>query len=234
MRNSLRLITPILIVALGSMAVGCKSKNASRSSARLQTEEQKASYYLGMQMGKALKGQKLKLVRESVISGVSDQLEGKEPPLSVAELQSAIQNLRRKETVSERNAAEETRVKGQTFLEANRKKKEIHETSSGLQYEVIKEGRGRLPTLNDRVKVHYRGALLDGTEFDSSFKRNQPAEFQVSGVIRGWTEALTLMKVGSKWKLFIPSQLAYGDIGRPQIPPGSVLIFELELLEIVK
>jgi len=130
--------------------------------------------------------------------------------------------------------SKETLEAGAKFLEENKKKSGIKTTASGLQYEVLKEGPGPIPKESDTVKVHYRGTLIDGSEFDSSYKRNAPAEFSVAGVIKGWTEALKMMKVGSKWKLYVPSELAYGPQDSPGIPANSVLIFEVELLEIVK
>ncbi len=126
------------------------------------------------------------------------------------------------------------RQAGEDFLKQNAKKKGVKVTESGLQYRVITEGTGAKPTATDRVKVHYRGTLLDGTEFDSSHKRNQPATFGVGQVIKGWTEALQLMPVGSKWEIFIPQELGYGERESGKIPPLSMLIFEVELLEIVK
>ncbi|MCF0198036.1 MAG: FKBP-type peptidyl-prolyl cis-trans isomerase [Bacteroidaceae bacterium] len=123
---------------------------------------------------------------------------------------------------------------GEDFLKANAKNKNVKVTASGLQYEVLTEGTGEIPTASQKVKVNYRGTLLDGTEFDSSYKRNQPATFGCSQVIKGWTEALTMMPVGSKWKLYVPQELAYGSRDSGKIPPFSMLIFEVELLEIVK
>ena len=120
------------------------------------------------------------------------------------------------------------------FLIKNKSKNGVKTSDSGLQYEVITEGKGKKPKSDDVVKVHYKGTLIDGTEFDSSYKRNSPAEFPVTAVIRGWTEALQMMPVGSKWKLYIPPDLAYGEAGRPSIPGNSVLIFEVELLDIIK
>jgi len=123
---------------------------------------------------------------------------------------------------------------GKAFLEANGKKEGVKVLPSGLQYKVIKKGTGKTPTAADKVKTHYRGTLIDGTEFDSSYKRNAPAVFGVTQVIKGWTEALQLMKEGAKWQLYIPANLAYGERGRPGIPPNSTLIFDIELLEVVK
>jgi len=121
---------------------------------------------------------------------------------------------------------------GAQFLEQNKEVEGVKTTPSGLQYKVLEEGNGRKPKASDEVVVHYRGTLLDGTEFDSSYAREEPARFPVTGVIPGWVEALQMMSEGSKWKLFIPSDLAYGERGNPRIPPNSVLIFEVELLEI--
>ena len=124
--------------------------------------------------------------------------------------------------------------KNEDFLKENAKKKDVKTTESGLQYKVLTQGTGEIPTATQKVKVNYRGTLIDGTEFDSSYKRNQPATFGCNQVIKGWTEALTMMPVGSKWELYIPQELAYGDRDNGQIPPYSTLIFEVELLEIVK
>jgi FKBP-type peptidyl-prolyl cis-trans isomerase len=122
--------------------------------------------------------------------------------------------------------------KGKAYLEENGKKEGVKTLPSGLQYKVIKEGDGKQPGRGDTVKVHYKGSFIDGKEFDSSYKRGEPAEFGVTQVIKGWTEALLLMKTGSKWQLFIPSALAYGERGRPSIPPNEVLLFDVELLEV--
>ena len=132
-----------------------------------------------------------------------------------------------------KKAGEENKKQEEAFLSENKKKEGVHTLESGLQYKVIKEGSGNKPTLYDKVTVNYRGTLIDGTEFDSSYKRNQPATFAVNGVIPGWSEALPLMKTGSKWQLFIPSKLAYGEAGAGGvIPPNAMLIFEVELLSI--
>jgi FKBP-type peptidyl-prolyl cis-trans isomerase FklB len=148
----------------------------------------------------------------------------------------AFQKVMKKQQ-NEKNAADAAKNKkaGKEFLEQNKKKDGVVELPDGLQYKVLKKGTGASPKATDKVKVNYTGTLINGKEFDSSYKRGQPAEFPLNNVIPGWTEALQMMKVGGKWKLFIPSDLAYGDQGRGSvIPPGATLIFEVELLDIVK
>lgn len=170
--------------------------------------------------------------------GVKDSLDGT-PGMTDFEIKEAIkayQNLARKKQLAVMGEkAAENKAAGTAFLEQNRSKEGVTVLDSGLQYRVLTEGSGDSPKLEDKVSCHYKGTLIDGTEFDSSYKRNQPAVFPVNGVIKGWTEALQLMKVGAKWMLYIPSDLAYGDRGAGQaIEPGSTLIFEVELLSIEK
>ena len=128
----------------------------------------------------------------------------------------------------------ENKAAGEKFLAENATKEGVQTTESGLQYKIIKQGKGKVPTDKNTVKVHYKGTLIDGTEFDSSYSRNEPSSFPVTGVIKGWTEALTMMPVGSKWELYIPQDLAYGSRNQAKIKPFSTLVFEVELLEIVK
>tara|TARA_Y100000766_G_C18893273_1_gene599627 strand:- start:1818 stop:2333 length:516 start_codon:yes stop_codon:yes gene_type:complete len=165
---------------------------------------------------------------------INDALAGKESRLKPEEMQEAMMNMRKKMVEERKQKAEENKTSGAKYLEENKAKEGVKVTESGLQYKVLKEGEGAQPKESDTVKVHYKGTLIDGTEFDSSYSRNEPAEFGVGQVIRGWVEGLQLMKVGSKYQFFIPSDLAYGPQGRPSIPPNSVLIFEVELLDIVK
>jgi FKBP-type peptidyl-prolyl cis-trans isomerase len=142
--------------------------------------------------------------------------------------------MRQQQAAEKAKAGAENLAKGTAFLEANKTKEGVVALPSGLQYKVIKEGTGNTPVATDKVKTHYRGRLIDGKEFDSSYKRGKPAEFPVTGVIKGWVEALQLMKEGAKWELYIPANLAYGTRDTPTIPANSTLIFEIELLEIVK
>jgi FKBP-type peptidyl-prolyl cis-trans isomerase len=154
--------------------------------------------------------------------------------LSETEMRDALTALQG-EMSAKRNAAGDQNLKdGQVLLEKNKAEAGVVALPSGLQYKVLTEGTGPRPKATDKVKTHYRGTLIDGTQFDSSYDRGEPATFGVGGVIKGWTEALQLMPVGSKWKLWIPANLAYGEAGRPSIPPNSTLIFEVELLEIVE
>lgn len=207
--------------------VGCFEKEPS-----LDSDKAKASYAIGQQIGGSLQSQGMDVDVDVINMSIRDALAKKEPRISETAMREAMGNLQ-KAMVGKRKEEAETNLKtGTEFLENNKKAKGIKTTKSGLQYQVLKEGKGNSPSADATVKVHYRGTLINGTEFDSSYKRDQPAEFPVSGVIPGWTEALQLMKPGGKWKLYIPPGLAYGDMGRPSIPPNSVLIFEVELLEV--
>lgn len=193
----------------------------------------KVSYALGLSLGNNLLSSGITALNvEKFSKGVQDVLEQNHPEISYQEAQNVIneyfQNLQAK--LSEKTIAE-----GKAFLETNGKRPEVITLKSGLQYEIIKEGNGAVPTANNTVNVHYHGTLIDGTVFDSSVRRGEPATFGVTQVITGWVEALQLMPVGSKWKLYIPSNLAYGAQGAGQhIGPHTTLIFEVELLGIEK
>jgi len=204
----------------------------------LKTETEKVSYIIGTQIAGNFKSQDIEVSLESLMMGLKDALEGKKLVLGQEEMQEVYKawqgKMRAKQAAKQAKEATENLVAGTAFLEANKAKEGVKVLPSGLQYKVVKEGTGNTPTADDKVKTHYRGKLIDGTEFDSSYKRNQPAEFPVKGVIKGWTEALQLMKEGGKWELYIPASLAYGQRGRPNIPANSTLVFEIELLEIVK
>ena len=189
------------------------------------------SYSLGVLLGQNLQSQGFENIDEpSLTKGIHDMLAGNEPKVSREEANTIIQQYMQKkqEAKFESNIAE-----GKAFLEANAQREEVTILPSGLQYEVLKEGNGSKPSATDKVTVHYHGMLIDGTVFDSSIERGQPATFGVNQVIKGWTEALQLMPEGSKWKLYIPSDLAYGSRGAgPKIGPYSTLIFEVELLKV--
>ena len=192
------------------------------------------SYAVGLQIGGAWKNQDVDFDVDAVARGIRDQLAGK-PLLTENDTRSVIMafqtELRAKQEEKRKVQADKNAAEGKAFLEANKAKPGVVTLPSGLQYKVLQDGHGEIPKSTDRVSCHYKGTLIDGTEFDSSYKNNKPAEFAVTGVIKGWTEALQLMKVGSKWQLFIPAELAYGPSGRGgKIGPNAVLVFELELL----
>lgn len=212
--------------------------SAAEGAVSLTTEMEKVSYIIGTQIAGNIKKAKIEVDVDSLARGIRDALEGKKLALSTDQMQTVYgawqQRMRAKQAAEQAKAASENLAKGTAFLEANKTKEGVVVLPSGLQYKVIQEGTGNTPVATDKVRTHYRGTLIDGTEFDSSYKRGQPAEFPVTGVIKGWVEALQLMKEGGKWELYIPASLAYGTRDTPTIPANSTLIFEIELLEIVK
>lgn len=193
----------------------------------------KRSYALGLNIGKSLKKSGIKELNiEKFSQGVKNVLLNENFEISEEESRTILNNFF---TQLQQETLEKNKTQGKVFLEENAKRENVKVTDSGLQYEVITEGNGEIPIATDKVKVHYHGMLIDGTVFDSSIRRGEPATFGVTQVIQGWVEALQLMKVGSKWKLFIPHKLAYGAQGAGElIEPFSTLIFEVELLEIIK
>ncbi|MFZ5628828.1 MAG: FKBP-type peptidyl-prolyl cis-trans isomerase [Spirochaetota bacterium] len=199
--------------------------------ADVSSEKGKASYAIGYQVGRALKSQGADVDPATIAAAIKDTMAGNELRMSEDEMRQAIQSLQSRNQGGDPKVAAENAAKGKEYLEANKAKPGVQVTASGLQYKVINAGSGTSPKATSTVKVHYRGTLIDGTEFDSSYKRGQPAEFGVSQVIRGWTEALQLMKKGAKYQLTIPSELAYGARNSGTIPANSVLNFEVELLD---
>src|SRR5579859_65224 len=206
--------------------------HADAKKAGLTTDKKKLSYTIGQQIGRQIKGSGLDIDPAVLAQSIDDVVKGKEPKLSPEEMQAVMSNASQAAKAKLEVAGKENRTKGDKFLADNKSKSGVKTTASGLQYQVLKEGGGASPKETDTVKVHYRGTLIDGTQFDSSYDRNEPAQFPLNGVIKGWTEGLQLMRVGGKSKLFVPSDLAYGPQGRPGIPPNSVLVFEVELIEI--
>jgi len=217
-----------MIVVLGSLFF--VSQVIAQEKPALKNEKEKISYSIGLNIGRNLAGdlkkQSIDIDPSLLAKGVQDALTGANPLLSNEEVQQTMLAFQKK-------IMEKEKQRGEAFLAENKKKEGVKTLPSGLQYKVIKAGTGKKPGMNDTVTVQYRGTLIDGTEFDSSYRRGQPATFQVSGVIPGWTEALTLMEEGAKWQLFIPPNLAYGERGAGGlIGPNATLIFEIELLSV--
>jgi FKBP-type peptidyl-prolyl cis-trans isomerase FklB len=200
-------------------------------------KSQKQSYALGHSMGYSFKMQEVPVDPDSFMVGLKDAL-GDKNQLTEAQIQEILTEFQKEQIAAQQKRLEEVKTKnlseGKAFLAKNKKKKGVKTLESGLQYKVLKKGSGKSPGPVDKVKVHYKGTLIDGTEFDSSISRGKPAEFKVNQVISGWTEALQKMKVGEKWELYIPPALGYGERGAgPLIGPNAVLIFEVELLDIL-
>ena len=200
----------------------------------LKNQKDKISYIIGMRIGSDMKKQSIDINPNIVAKGIEDALAGAKPLLTDQEAQETMMAFQKEMMAKQADVAKKNKTEGEAFLAENKKKEGVKTLPSGLQYKVMKAGTGKKPKSTDTVTVDYRGTLIDGTEFDSSYKRGQPATFQVSGVIPGWTEALQLMEQGAKWQLFIPSNLAYGERGTQGGPigPNATLIFEVELISI--
>jgi FKBP-type peptidyl-prolyl cis-trans isomerase FklB len=230
-------LVPAVLVLAGCGKQPDKSAKASDapagSTAAIQSDDQKVSYGIGYNMGSGLSRETTIAVdRAALIAGIEDGLAKAKTRLPDSEIEAAFTVLRQKAQAAQAAEGEKQLAAGKAYLDKNKAKPGVKVTASGLQYEVLKSGSGPKPTTTNTVKVHYHGTLIDGKVFDSSVERNEPIEFPVTGVIPGWVEALQLMSVGDKWKLTIPSDIAYGPRGKGDIPPNSVLIFEVELLEI--
>ena len=207
-------------------------------SIEFKTEADKVSYALGMNIGESLVQLPVELNPDILAQAIKDLLDGNQPALPESEYVAVMKAFQAKMQSVEQDASKGIAIQNtaeeKSFMEDNKKAEGVVTTASGLQYIVLKEGSGAKPGADDTVKVHYAGSLLDGTEFDSSIKRGEPAEFGVTQVIKGWTEALQLMNVGSKYRLFVPSKLAYGERGAGQaIGPCSMLVFDVELIDIL-
>jgi FKBP-type peptidyl-prolyl cis-trans isomerase FklB len=216
------------------VAMGLFAAMAHAQELKLQSQTDRVSYSIGLNIGNSLKQQQgLELNSEAVLTGVRHALTGGKTLLTEQEVREAMMALQKEMIAKQANVAEKNKKEGQAFLEANKKKPGVKALPSGLQYEVLTEGKGPKPGPADTVRANYKGTLIDGTEFDSSEKQGGPAVFPLNGVIKGWTEALQLMSVGSKWRIFIPSHLAYGEQGAGGIiGPNATLIFEVELVGI--
>ncbi|MDG1165855.1 MAG: FKBP-type peptidyl-prolyl cis-trans isomerase [Porticoccaceae bacterium] len=236
--NRLKLLSLTALLALA----GCDQMNNQPQEAELETQDQKISYLLGMDNGKNIQTIGIEIDNGAFQQGFNDGLTNAEPKLSEEQIAESIkafetvmtakrEEMEQAEQQASQMQADANLEEGSAFLAANGAKEGVTTTDSGLQYKVLVAGSGAVPTVDSMVEVHYAGRLLDGTEFDSSIKRGVPAQFGVTQVIAGWTEALQLMTEGSKWELYIPAGLAYGPGGTGPIGPNATLIFEVELLQ---
>lgn len=231
MQISLRITTAVLLMA--GLAVA-----DDEAGPVLETAKQKASYGIGMNIGRQMASQNLKVDPKAIAAGIADMLAGKDSRLTQEELQAAMTAFQAELEAQVKAEADKNGAAATKFLAENLKKKGVKKTKSGLQYQVIEEGTGKTPTVESTVSAHYRGKLLSGKVFDESYKgekptaADQPVPFPVNGVIKGWTEALQMMKVGARYRLFIPPALAYGERGRPGIPPNALLVFDIELVNV--
>jgi FKBP-type peptidyl-prolyl cis-trans isomerase FklB len=221
----------LVVLALLTPRAGARQKET------LKTQKDKISYSIGLDIGRSLKRQAIDVDQNLLVQGLKDALSNQKQLLSDDEARECLTTFQRelvaKRTEEAKKAGEANMKEGEEFLAQNKKKPGVVTLPSGLQYKILKEGTGKTPKATDTVITNYRGTLINGKEFDSSFRHGKPATFPVDQVIRGWTEALQLMKVGSKWRLFIPSELAYGPNGAgTDIGPNTTLIFEVELLGI--
>lgn len=219
-----------LVVMTSAALVACKEPR------KPETADARAAYTLGYMTGASSVSRVPNLDTDSFNAGFRDAYAKKQPVLNEEEMKQAMaafeQRMRMEAEMAQKKSAIHAGTEGATFLAANAKKAGVKTTASGLQYEVIKEGAGPRPTASSTVTVHYEGTLVDGTVFDSSRQRGEPVELPLSGVIPGWTEGLQLMSKGSRYRLTVPAKLGYGDQGAGPIPPGSVLVFDVELLDI--
>lgn len=228
-----------VLIAL-TYVVGCAPEEAnSAPELKLDTPKNRISYTIGVNIGQDFKNQKMDVDPDVLLMGLKDSLAGKELQLSdeemVDEIQAFQQEMQAKMVAEMEAMATTNKTDGEAFLAENAKQEGVVVTESGLQYKVLEAGDGESPGPADVATVHYRGTLIDGTQFDSSYDRGEPATFPVGGVIAGWTEALQLMKPGAKWQLFIPAELAYGERGAGQaIGPNATLLFDVELISVEK
>ena len=224
---------PLFSILVILLLINCSSEKSDKSISTLLTFKDSTSYSLGADLGENLKKQNVEIDYDIFIAGLIDGMETGMVKLDQKQRRSVMTALQ-KSLRAKANSEGETNLKlAENFLLDNKTKTGVKETPTGLQYRVISEGNGDTPNKTDKVRVHYVGKLMDGSEFDSSIKRGEPTEFGLNQVIKGWTEGLQLMKVGSKYEFFIHPKIAYGSRPRPSIPANSLLVFEVELLDIV-
>jgi len=216
------------IAALAVLLMSCQGNTQNKSD--MKTQKDTVSYGIGLNIGKNLKAQSIDIDPNLLLQGVKDQMAGAKTLITEEQAQAAIMSMQQQGMAKQ---LEKNKKEGEAFLAENKKKDGVKITASGLQYKIIKDGTGPKPKADSRVTVNYRGTLVDGTEFDSSFKRGQPAEFAVSEVVKGWSEAMQMMSVGSKWEIYFPPDLGWGERGAgAAVPPNATVIFEVELLGI--
>lgn len=246
----MKTITRLSLILISMSLTACSQEEPEKEKPALDSIDSQSSYAIGHSTGKSvnknlsgLKASGVEVDFDVVIQGFTDgirgssQLDDETMKLAIQEFRNKVNDSRQKRLAKDKadreKSAAENIANGEKFLSENAKAEGVVTLESGLQYKILQAGNGKSAKLTDRVKVNYRGTLLDGSEFDSSFKRNKPSEFGVGGVIKGWQEGIPLMKEGAKWQFFIPSTLAYKNQARRNIPPGSTLIFEVELLEVI-
>ncbi len=227
----------LLLLSLIVVLPGCQDKLSTGERVELKTEQDKVSYCIGNDIGRNFKTQGMEIEPAAVAQGIRDAIDDAELMMTEDEMRETMQefqtNLKERHSKTMKEASEKNKKEGEEFLAENAGKEGVVTLESGLQYKVIEPGTGRTPKLSDTVVTHYKGRLIDGKVFDSSYDRDEPVSFPVSDVIKGWTEALQLMKEGAKWELYIPGDLAYGPRGAgADIGPNATLIFEIELISI--
>lgn len=225
----------IVVLSLIFVVIGCNQNNTNKEVA-LNTQMDSVSYGIGLDIGRNFKKQEIEITPEAMLMGIQHAV-ADTSFLSDEELNAVMTrfqvSMREKQQAKSQVAAEKNKIEADAFFAENKNKEGVVTLESGLQYKVLKSGNGKTPKLSNSVEANYAGRLIDGTEFDSSYKRGKPSTFQVTGVIKGWTEILQLMKEGDKWEVYIPSGLAYGPRGSaPTIGPNAALIFEMELISV--
>ncbi|MFH0764971.1 MAG: FKBP-type peptidyl-prolyl cis-trans isomerase [Calditrichota bacterium] len=225
------------LVLLLAAVSSCQGQGGAAKQIKLETQMDKVSYAIGLDIGRSFKEQTMEINADALVKGIRDALAGGATLMTDEEVKTAMEtwqeDMMNKMDPDRKDNAGMNKTEGETFLQENKTKEGVITLPSGLQYKVLKEGTGSSPKLEDEVVTHYQGRLINGKVFDSSYDRGEPISFPVNGVIAGWTEALQLMKEGSKWELFVPSNLAYGSRGAgPDIGPNATLIFEVELIKV--